>query len=130
MQLASVLCVVLSQLHRSDLCHLQGTRILCPSQILHCWTILYNVNPVSTISTRLKYSPASDMTAGPFLTVSHPLQAPSPLHPIHPHNILCSSSPSPAAIGLIVSPKRSFFQSFSSGDHCLVCFPLMKSTAS
>ena len=36
-------------LHRSDLCHLQGTRILCPSQILHCWTILYNVNPVSTI---------------------------------------------------------------------------------
>ena len=49
MQLASVLCVVLSQLHRSDLCHLQGTRILCPSQILHCWTILYNVNPVSTI---------------------------------------------------------------------------------
>ena len=72
----------------------------------------------SIANTGLKYSPSSD--SSPSLTVSHPLQVPSPLFPpFHPHNILCSSSPSVAATYccLIVSAKWGFFQSYSSGCH-------------
>ena len=81
---------------RTDLCHLQEMRILCPNPIQSCTSSIGN--------TRLKYS-----VTGPSLTVSPPLQPPSPL-PSTP-TIYCV----PVPLHCLLSPFLLFLQNgFSS----------------